>query len=92
MELEKNDNEIAGILSLKKDQDKFFIDLLGVNSNYRRFGLASVLLSKAIEWASSFDGSIYSYTQGENIIANRFYQKNGFITKGFKLIYHKIFR
>ncbi len=89
--LEKSEKKIVGILSLKKNQDKIFIDLLGVHSNCRRLGLASILLGKAIEWVKTLNEDLYVYTQGENISANRFYQKNGFIIKNFKLIYHKIF-
>jgi len=89
--VKKNERNVIGILSLKKKQHGIFIDLLGIHPNYRGLGLASILLGKAIGWVRNQRERLYVYTQGENIIANRFYQKSGFIIQDFKLVYHKIF-
>lgn len=82
-------NEIAGIITLKIKDKEIFIDLLGIRPKFNNLGLGSIILSHAISFAKNLNKKIFVYTQGENIPANRCYQKNGFRIKNIELIYHK---
>ena len=83
-------NEIAGFISLKIRNEQIFIELLGVREKFNNKGLGSILTNQAIDYAKALNKKIYVYTQGENIAANRCYQKNGFRIKNIELIYHKV--
>ena len=82
-------NQPIGILSLIRKNENLYIDLLGVAGHFQGKGIAQVLIKKALDYAKSMDDNLFVYTQGENIAANRCYQKAGFILRDFELIYHK---
>lgn len=83
-------NEVAGFISLKTRNEQIFIELLGIREKFNNKGLGSILTTHAIAYAEALNKKIYVYTQGENIAANRCYQKNGFRIKNIELIYHKV--
>lgn len=66
------------------------IGLFGVAESYRRSGVGSALLCRALEW---FDRqgtpSIDVVTQGRNIAAQRLYQRSGFLSSNTELWFHK---
>lgn len=86
--LDDNKNCI-GILSLRVMQEEIRIDLLGVHNQFKKHGIASALMNHAYHYAQEQKKSLIVTTQGENIPANRFYQKHNFVLAKFNLIYHK---
>lgn len=82
--------DCGGILSLRMVKEELFIDLLGVHSSFRNKGVASILLQQAQIYAQSLKKMLLVATQVENIPANRFYQKNGFLVESVEHVYHKI--
>jgi len=82
--------EIAGLVSLKKQKEKGYIDLIGVKDNFQNKGFGTLLVGKAISTFIDYGiNDIYVITEGENLQANYFYQKNGFRIQNVELVYHK---
>lgn len=70
---------IAGYLKYRKGQrGAFELFNIQINEEYRRKGFGSHLIN-LLEKEIGKDKSIYLFTRKENIIAQRFYEKNGFI-------------
>lgn len=66
------------------------IGLLGLHETARGGGYGAMLMNRAMNWFSSHSvGCVNVVTQGRNVIAQRFYQKNGFYLKQTALWYHK---
>jgi ribosomal protein S18 acetylase RimI-like enzyme len=83
-------NTLIGIITLKIKENNGYIDLIGILPDHQRKGLGEVLLRKGVEWLKNAQCSdILVVTEGENINANKFYQKNGFIIDDIELVYHK---
>lgn len=81
---------VGGLISVKIKKNQGFIDLLGIIKNYQNKKLGSHLLKKAINYiAKRGIDDIFVITNGENIPANIFYQKNHFIIQGLELVFHK---
>lgn len=78
-----------GFISLRNKDDGLHIDLIAVHSDFRGKGIAKELLRAAIQYAQDHKKFLLVCTQIENVPANRLYQKAGFVTKSFSLIYHK---
>lgn len=69
----------AGLIILKRNKYKMFINLFGVHKNYRRKGIGTKLLSSAESWAREHRYStLYVPTQKNNEIAISVYEKFGF--------------
>jgi len=79
-----------GLLSLRDVNNDIVIDLLGVHKEWRKQGVASLLLERACSYACKEKKGLCVGTQMENVPANRFYQKNGFLLESVELVYHKI--
>jgi dTDP-4-amino-4,6-dideoxy-D-galactose acyltransferase len=68
------------------------IGLVGVNPNHRGNGLGSSLVRGALRWFGGQGARLVTVvTQGNNMAAQRLYQKSGFITRNVQLWYHKWF-
>ena len=80
-------DKIAGYITLKTDQNKHVIDLIGVAESNRHQGVGTALMNFLKEEYSSED--IYVGTEAENLPAMRFYLKNGFTIDSYELIFHK---
>jgi len=79
-----------GMITLKIKDGIGFIDLLGIIKQYQNKGLATYLLKKAVDYFKTQNiNDILVTTEGENIPANNFYQKNNFILQNVELVYHK---
>ncbi len=79
-----------GIITIKIKDKIGSIDLLGIRQKYQNKGLATYLLKKAVDYLITQDiNDIFVTTEGENIPANIFYQKNNFILQNVELVYHK---
>lgn len=80
----------VGIITIKIKGKNGFIDLLGIIEEHQKQKLATYLLKKAIEYLIKQDiDDIFVITEGENIPANKLYQKNNFILQNMELVYHK---
>lgn len=80
----------AGIITIKIKDNEGFIDLLGVLGKYQNQNIATHLLKQGISYLLSRRiKDIFVTTEGENIPANVFYQKNNFILHKIEFAYHK---
>ena len=86
------EERLIGFITLRKEGDKSFIDLIGIDKNFVGKGLGGSLVNKAKDFCLKQDMELCVITEGENVVANRFYQKNGFLVKDFQLVFHKHFR
>jgi len=85
-------NKLIGLATLRIKDGDGFIDLLSVNSAYQGRGLGSILVRRAVEYCKNKKvNNIFVVTEGENLAANIFYQKRGFIINKIELAYHKHF-
>ena len=84
-----DDQNIAGLITLKKRDNVGYIDLLVIDQDYRGKGLARNLVQNAINYFVKLNiNTLNVETEGENIRANRFYQRFGFILSDLYLVYH----
>jgi dTDP-4-amino-4,6-dideoxy-D-galactose acyltransferase len=68
------------------------IGLLGVSGEVRGKGIGKALVAAALDWfASNGALEVIVVTQGRNILAQRLYQRCGFVTQKMQLWYHKWF-
>lgn len=85
-------NKLIGLATVKIKDGDGFIDLLGVNRAYQNMGLGSILARRAVNYLKNQKiNDIFVITEGENLAANIFYQKRGFIINKIELVYHKHF-
>lgn len=85
-------NELIGLVTLKVKGKNGFIDLIGIREEFQKFGLGKVLLYEGVRYFMKNNiEDIFVITEGENVVANAFYQKNGFVVCDFDLVYHKHF-
>ncbi|MCK4325580.1 GNAT family N-acetyltransferase [bacterium] len=86
-------NKLIGLITLKIKNNSGFIDLIGVHNDFQGLGFGKILLQKGSQYfISSNIDDIFVVTEGENIPANVFYQKNNFIIDKVELVYHKHFK
>lgn len=84
---------LAGIITLKIKPEGGYVDLIGIAREFQNKGLGGVLLQKGVKYLLGKKiKNMYTITEGENVPASRFYQKNGFILDDVQLVYHKNFR
>lgn len=86
-----DNNYLVGLITIKIDEQKYgIIDLIGIDSSFQNQGLGKFLLFQAIDYCTKHNVvKIKVVTEGENVPANIFYQKNGFVLEDVKLVYHK---
>lgn len=85
-------NRCIGLITLKIKENQGFIDLIGLEKKFQHQGLGKSLLAKGINYFQNKKiKNLLAITEGENIPANRFYQKNTFIVDKIELVYHKHF-
>ena len=85
------DGMLVGLVTLKLYDEKVFIREIVVSRNFQGRKIGKELIGKAIEYACERGLKLNVWTQVENIAANKFYQRNGFVMNCFELVYHKIF-
>lgn len=84
------DKKIVGFISLRKRGIVGYIDLVVVDEIAKGSGIGKLLVEEASSYfASHHVESIKVETEGENIEANRFYQKLGFLLDTHSLVFHK---
>lgn len=85
-------NEICGFVSCKIKNKIGIIDLIGILPKYQGRGYGKILMNESIKWFNSKGiNEMEVTTEGENISAQRLYQKIGFRIYDTKLVYHKWF-
>jgi len=85
------ENELpVAYCTLRFDGPTARIGLFGVDSNYQNMGVGSSFMQKILHmlWAMKIQ-TLYVGTQGRNYVAQRFYQRNGFLTHSTEIWYHK---
>lgn len=85
--------KVIGLVSYKLKKDTAYLDLICVLPKFQNRGIGKLLLNKVLDRLKDKNiSTLVTSTQGENIAANIFYQKNKFIIKNIELVYHKHFR
>ena len=87
---ENQEGKISGYFTCHLDEQKRgSIGLVGVASDAKGQGHGSALLHAALDWFSSNACAVITVvTQGNNIAAQRLYQKHGFLTRSAELWFH----
>ena len=82
--------ELAGIHTLKWKNGVGVVDLIGVQPRYQQHGMGRALLQAGLRrFAQNGLTCVEVVTEGENVPASRFYQKNGFLLRSVQLVWHK---
>ena len=82
--------ELAGIHTLKWKNGIGVVDLIGVQPRYQQHGMGRALLQAGLRaFAQNGATCVEVVTEGENVPASRFYQKNGFLLRSVQLVWHK---
>lgn len=77
--INREDDIINGFITLKKINNTGKIGLIAVSTQYQNIGVGSKLLTQGLTWLQKNNlDELSVVTQGVNITAQRFYQKNGF--------------
>jgi ribosomal protein S18 acetylase RimI-like enzyme len=88
-----HDEEVVGIHTLRVMGDYGLIDLIGVKPEYQQYGLGTALLCRGLQFFRAQGlSAVRVITEGENIAATRFYEKNQFLLSQVELAYHKHLR
>jgi dTDP-4-amino-4,6-dideoxy-D-galactose acyltransferase len=84
-------SDIVGFCTIKYEASDFaHIGLVGISSKYRGKGLGNILLNSLFSKMQTRGVKvIHVVTQGRNYVAQRLYQKSGFLTYSTELWYHK---
>ncbi len=83
-------NKPVGICTLRIKNKDGYIDLLGVVPQHQNQHIGKLLLHRALSYMKLHKiNNIFVVTEGENIPANIFYQKNNFLLHSVVLVYHK---
>ena len=85
----KQDNEIQGFITIKKQNDYTQIGLIAVAPKAQGNNIGAKLIAFAEKW-TQVNGykQLKVVTQEDNLQACRFYSKTGFIPETTELIYH----
>ena len=81
------DNIVVGFLLLLYKEDKLIVDLIAVDSNYRRENIASDMIAYVAQNCDGFK-HIQAATQLINVESIKFYEKNSFRFKSSSYAFH----
>lgn len=85
----KDSSQLCGFVTLKKNDDEAKIGLIAVDKDHRGKGIGTSLLKAAEKWAHDQElEKISVTTQGENLNAIEFYEKNGFYICKTEFVHH----
>ncbi len=86
-------DECVGQIVLKRDWNRYaFIEDICVAKSSRGQGVGTALIKKAVEWAKMSDlNGLALETQDNNLLACRFYAKQGFIIGGVNIMLYRNF-
>jgi ribosomal protein S18 acetylase RimI-like enzyme len=81
---------LIGIHTLRIRNGVGNVDLIGVHPSYQGGGLGRALLQEGIRFFRERQlRAVHVVTEGENVSASRFYQRNGFLLRSIELVWHK---
>ncbi len=84
------EGEPAGFLTCHRGEPGGRIGLVGVDPRFRRHGVGTDLVRKALTWFAGIGSpTVRVTTQGLNAEAQRMYQRCGFVTESLRLVYHR---
>jgi len=87
-----HERHAIGMITLKIRDGRGFVDLIGVLPSFQNAGLGSALMTSAVGFFREKNiAETVAITEGENVIANAFYQRRGFLLQNVELVYHKHF-
>jgi len=85
-----DERRLAGIATLKDEEERVVIDLIGVSTAFQGRGVGTRLLQEVFRYAHERGRrEVVVTTEGENVPANRFYQKNGFLLTEVSFVFHR---
>lgn len=83
---------VAGFITCVMGEHGGEIGLVGVADGLRGRGIGSALVGAAVGWfATQGVSKVEVVTQARNIVAQRTYQRNGFLTESLQIWYHRWF-
>jgi GNAT superfamily N-acetyltransferase len=83
-------HKLVGIHTLKISGSVGNVDLIGLHPAYQHGGLGRALLQQGIRvFRERKLHTAHVVTEGENVAASRFYQRNGFLLLSTELAWHK---
>jgi dTDP-4-amino-4,6-dideoxy-D-galactose acyltransferase len=86
------DNKAVGYLTIHSKSQESQIGLLGIDPGYQGRGLGANLIRGFLAWSLAQRANRSTVvTQGKNVAAQRFYQRNGFVIASLQLWYHRWF-
>jgi dTDP-4-amino-4,6-dideoxy-D-galactose acyltransferase len=86
------DGHPVGYLSAKVEDGAGRIGLVGVDESARGRGVGLCLVQRAMAWFESRGArEVAVVTQGRNVMAQRLYQRCGFLTRSTRLWFHRWF-
>lgn len=85
----KEKEEILGFITVKVVGDIATIGLIATDERFQGKGIGTILVSYVEVWCSDQNvKELYVATQANNILACKFYEKNGFLIYNIDYIYH----
>jgi ribosomal protein S18 acetylase RimI-like enzyme len=85
-----DERRLAGIATLKDEEERVVIDLIGVSAASQGRGVGTRLLQEVFRYARERERrEVVVTTEGENVPANRLYQKNGFLVTEVSFVFHR---
>ena len=86
------DRKAVGYLTIRSKGPESQIGLLGIDDLHQGKGLGTKLIQRFLAWSMEQGASRSTVvTQGRNVAAQRFYQRNGFVIAALELWYHRWF-
>jgi len=82
--------EIVGLVTLKEQGTNLYLDLIVVDERAQGKGVGRLLIHEAFAYGAARRAlNVKVETEGENVPANRFYQKLGFLLDTHTLAFHQ---
>eukprot|EP00890_Picochlorum_soloecismus_P004299 jgi/Picsp_1/4870/NSC_02235-R1_tdp-4-oxo-6-deoxy-d-glucose transaminase len=87
--ISKQENEISGLIAIKRSGSSLEICLLAVPKKFRRQGIASELINRSVRWGISQKlSSLIVTTQASNKAAIAFFEAMGCVLESTQQIFH----
>ena len=85
----RQDDDIAGFVTLGEKNDRGDIGIIAVDSQYRGQGIGKILMINAEKWFfNNFYKKMQVVTQGSNLAACKFYDRLGYDVESVVYFYH----
>jgi dTDP-4-amino-4,6-dideoxy-D-galactose acyltransferase len=84
----RQNDDVAGFVTLKCTGDLAQVILLGVNPAQRGLGIGARLLATGLAWAARQAPEVELVTQARNVTALRLYERSGMLVKRVTCFFH----